>query len=84
MQVVYPDNPYMPLFAGVGYVLLGNRDSANRHLEKAKENLWASEYWTNRFSQFGLTGLINDFPQDAEEAEEVLESMRDRYLEWIR
>lgn len=83
VQVVYPDNPYMPLFAGISHVLLGNNELANKNLEKAKQNLTVSKYWENRFNQFGLMDLITGFPKDAEEAHEVLESMQKRYSEWI-
>lgn len=83
VQVVYPDNPYMPLFAGIGHVLLENGTLANKHLEKAKHNLEASKYWEKRFIQFALMDLIADFPKDAHEAQEVLESMRKRYSKWI-
>lgn len=83
VQVVYPDNPYMPLFAGIGHILLGNKEFGDINLEKAKHNLEVSKYWKSRFIQLDLMDLIVDFPKDAEEAHEVLESMRKRYSEWI-
>src|SRR3972149_2791304 len=43
--LVYPNNPYMPLFAGLSHVLLGNQELAQNHLEKTKKNLQGSQYW---------------------------------------
>ncbi|MBU3956390.1 B12-binding domain-containing radical SAM protein [bacterium] len=83
VRVVYPENPYMPLFTGIGCVLLGRQELANKYLEKTKENLRVSEYWRKRFSQFGLTDLINRFPQNDEKAQEVLEPLRQRYAQWF-
>jgi len=83
VHIAYPDNPYMPLFAGIGHALLDNRETANRCLEKAKQCVKASRYWNNRFKLFGLTTFLTDFPQDAQEAQQLLEPMRKRYSEWI-
>lgn len=79
VQLVYPVNPYMPLFAGLSRLLAGNLDLAQRHLEKTKKNLAGSEYWNTRFNQFGLTEIVNDFPKNAAEIHEVLEPLRKRY-----
>lgn len=75
IQDVYPDNPYMPLFAGLGQVLLGNNRSAERHIKKTKENLGKSVYWSHRFAQFELMPLVAHFPTDARGAREILESL---------
>lgn len=84
VHVVYPCNPYMPLFAGLGHTLLGNKKIASRHLKKAEENLKASRYWNNRFMQFGLTDIITNFPQDTKEVQEVLKPIRSRYSKWTK
>ncbi|MFH1798610.1 MAG: radical SAM protein [Candidatus Omnitrophota bacterium] len=83
VRVVYPDNPYMPLFAGIGHVFLGNRGLAGKCLKETKENLKISRYWNNRFIQFGLTDLITNFSYDAGEVEAILKSIRERYSKWI-
>lgn len=83
VRIAYPDNPYMPLFAGIGYVLLGNKELANDSLKKAKENLIVSQYWKNRFDQFDLNDLVTDFPQGAKEVQVILQRKRNRYLDWI-
>lgn len=83
VHIVYPDNPYMPLFMGLGHILVGNKEFAYNCLEQAKENLAMSQYWNNRFTQFDLTNLITNFPQNAQEVQEVLEPLRQRYTKWI-
>ncbi|OGL46311.1 MAG: hypothetical protein A2W05_11695 [Candidatus Schekmanbacteria bacterium RBG_16_38_10] len=82
VQLVYPANPYMSLFAGLSHVLIGNQGFAQKHREKTKKNLQGSEYWNTRFNQFGLSKIVNDFPQNAAEVQEVLEPLRKRYSEW--
>ena len=76
--VGYFGNPYMPLFAGLGRMLLGDRDMALAHLETARYNLEQSDYWRQRFLQFGLDQVAQSFPQSAEEVHCVLEHLRDR------
>lgn len=83
VHTVYPGNPYMPLFAGLAYLLLGKNDAARLQLKKAKENVEASGYWINRFKEFDLIDLISDFPQSAKEAYAVLEHKRKRYAQWL-
>ena len=82
VQLVYPANPYMSLFAGLSHVLIGNQGFAQKHREKTKKNLQGSEYWNTRFNQFGLTKIVNDSPQNAAEVQEVLEPLRKRSSEW--
>lgn len=80
--LVYPNNPYMPLFAGLCHVLLGNQELAQNHLEKTKKNLQDSKYWHNRFTQFDLTGIVTNFPRSAEELQNALKPLQKRYSEW--
>ena len=82
VQLVYPDNPYMPLFAALSYILLGNKEQAQRQFTKTKKNLEGSEYWNSRFNQFGLMDITNNFPQNADEVQKTLDPLRKRYLEW--
>lgn len=83
VQVVYPHNPYMPLFAGLGNILLGNKTAAERQLELTKRNLKISEYWKRRFGEWGLVDLVNNFPKNPEGAQEALESLQRKYSTWI-
>ncbi len=82
VQLVYPNNPYMPLFAALSYILLGNKEQAQKQFTKTKKNLEGAEYWNSRFNQFGLMDITNNFPQDADEVQKTLDPLRKRYLEW--
>jgi hypothetical protein len=82
VQLVYPNNPYMPLFAALSYILLGNKEQAQKQFTKTKKNLERAEYWNSRFNQFGLMDITNNFPQDDDEVQKTLNPLRKRYLEW--
>lgn len=82
VHIVYPENPYMGLFIGLGYMLLGNQKRADSYIEKTKENLTLSKYWRQRFEQFGLRELLFDFPGNAQEVQEALECLRLRYAKY--
>lgn len=73
IQLTYPKNPYMPLFTGLGYVLLNDRMLAREELNKARVNLRDSRYWRDRFEQFKLMNLIHNFPDAASEVYQALE-----------
>ena len=82
VQIVYPNNPYMSLFAGLSHVMLGSAKPARRHLDITKKNLQGSEYWNRRFAQFNLTSIVSNFPQNADEVQKALELLQKRYSEW--
>lgn len=82
VQLAYPNNPYMPLFTALSYILVGHKESAQKHLKTTIKNLHGSEYWRGRFAQFDLTNIVTDFPQNADEAQNALEALRKRYSEW--
>ena len=82
VHLVYPNNPYMPLFAGISHVLLGNLEMTQKHLEKTKRNLHGSEYWNTRFNQFGLNEIVNGFPENVNEVQKALDPLRKRFLKW--
>lgn len=69
LQLTYPKNSYMPLFAALCYVLTGENKQAAKQLAKVKSNLADSGYWRNRLRQFGLVTLLNNFPNNAVEWE---------------
>lgn len=83
VMMAYPTNPYMPLFAGVGRVIMGETAKGLAHLELSKQLLQDSEYWQSRFEQFDLTLLINNFPQDEKGARDSIESLRNRYEKYL-
>lgn len=82
VQLVYPANPYMPLFAALSCVLAGNKEQAYKQHARVKKKLEGSDYWDKRFNQFGLTDIVNKFPQTADEVQCTLEPLRKRYSEW--
>ena len=82
VQLVYLNNPYMPLFAGLCHAMLRNEESAQKHLDTAKKNLQESEYWNSRFAQFDLTDIIAPFPQNGDAVQKTLEPLRKRYSRW--
>ena len=82
VQIVYPTNPYMSLFAGLCYAMLSDRKLAQKHLDTTKKNLQGSEYWNSRFAQFNLTSIVRNFPQNADEVQKALEPLQKRYSEW--
>ena len=82
VYIVYPENPYMPLFAGIGHVLLGNKELADKCVETAKQNILTSKYWKTRFDQFCLMNLITNFPKNSKEAYNMLELTQNKYSKW--
>jgi len=62
VYIGYPDNPYMPLFAGLARVLTGEPERAARNFEAARRNLQASDYWRRRFEEFNLNPLVDAAP----------------------
>jgi len=83
LQVTYPYNPYMDLFAGLCYVLLNDKIRSLKHLEDAKIKISGSEYWQERFNQFDLAYLIDNFPQNKEEVYNSLNLLRSKYSKWL-
>ena len=63
----YPTNPYMSLFLALAYKIGGDEDNAVFYKKKALEDS-RSDYWTERFAEFGLDRVMNEFPADAEGA----------------
>jgi len=83
IQVSYPQNPYMCLFAALAHVLHGREDRALQQLRKAKAILGLSSYWQHRFSQFQLTKLVEQFPTNKEQVYSGLEALQKEYATWI-
>ena len=84
LEITYPYNAYMPLFVALAYVLLGKQDKASEQLKIAKSNLARDEYWRERFEQFELKSIIDNFPENKEEVQKVLNSLRERYNGWTQ
>ncbi|GBD95700.1 MAG TPA: B12-binding domain-containing radical SAM protein [Nitrospirae bacterium] len=79
LQLTYPNNAYMPLFTGLGYVLCNDPEKAKEELEKTKTNIRHSEEAASRFAEFHLTGLVDDFPSEKEEVYQRLEEIGKRF-----
>ncbi|MHC1753280.1 B12-binding domain-containing radical SAM protein [Humidesulfovibrio sp.] len=76
-QMAYPKNPYMSLFAALGHLLLGNAERARVQHQNALVNA-ASSYWEERFDAFGLTSVLQNFPETAEGCHAVIAAIRER------
>ena len=83
LGITYPYNAYMPLFASLGHIMLGQNAKAKEQLEKVKENLQRDKYWQQRFEEFELNNIIDKFPKSPEEVQSVLEPLREKYSKWI-
>jgi hypothetical protein len=64
-QKAYPSNPYMTLFRALGHSILGQVAEAENLRGRAAE-LSQTDYWRERFTSFGLDGLLANFPVGAE------------------
>lgn len=73
VRVSYPENPYMCLFAGLGRVVMGDREQALEHHAACCTILGQSEVWSHRFERFGLDELVKNFPQNDVEVYRALE-----------
>ena len=80
VKIPYPQNPYMCLFAGLGRMLTGQRELALAHIRDTKSILAESEYWRQRFAQFDLTGMVDQFPVDAAETRVRLADLREALM----
>ncbi len=83
VKIPYPQNPYMCLFAGLGRMLMSDRESALAHIRDTKTILGESEYWRHRFSQFDLTSMVYQFPSDVVETKKSLSNLREALMEKI-
>lgn len=81
LQVTYPGNPYMTLFAGLCCVLLTDEEGAWQELNKTKKLLGESEYWQKRFAQFWLNDLVEHFPQNPDAVYAGLEAIKTNFPE---
>ena len=76
-QVPYPTNPNMNLFLALAHRICGNSPKAEEYRTIAAEHC-QGDYWRGRFEDFELSRLLEDFPAMADEAFEVIRSLRDK------
>ncbi len=85
-QKAYPTNPNMHLFMGLAYVLKNDVKTALEMRDKARE-FGAGDYWRDRFEQFGLSAMIDDFPETPEQVYEWLAAlqmqMKVHFQDWL-
>jgi radical SAM superfamily enzyme YgiQ (UPF0313 family) len=62
LQITYPHHPVMSLFLSLGYLVKGDRQQADRHLDQTRRNLDASDYWRGRFAGYELNKIIEAYP----------------------
>ena len=73
----------MAFFLALAKILLGQRDASRKQLEKSLALLDDSEYWRERFEQFGLIPIANHFPQNPAGVYEALVLLRTRTFDSI-
>ncbi|MBU1122812.1 MAG: B12-binding domain-containing radical SAM protein [Candidatus Omnitrophica bacterium] len=73
-QAAYPVNPYMSLFLALAYLLEDQPGKAEEYRQKALV-FSKSEYWQERFVNFGIDKVLNSFPQNKSKVFEAIESL---------
>jgi len=79
IRISYPENPYMCLFAGLGRVVMGDRERGLEHYAACCTLLGQSEVWSQRFERFGLHELVKIFPRNDVEVYSGLEDVLETY-----
>ena len=74
----YPSDAGMALFLYLGYGLSLDKEKAGRYLMLARDLYSNSEYWQERFEQFGLTLLLNENNLGRDFCFEFLASLLDK------
>jgi hypothetical protein len=72
------------MFAGLGRVVMGDREQALEHHAACCIILGQSEVWNHRFEQFGLDELVKNFPKNDVEVYRGLEEIYTGYGESFR
>ena len=84
VHVVYPENPYMALFLGLGCILLKDELKSSLHINNAIKLVNSSDYWKHRFLQFGLDKIISNIPGNETEVYNVLGELSVQYNKYIK
>jgi len=84
-QVPYPTNPYMSLFLALAYQIKGDVRRAEEYRSKAVE-FSQTDYWRQRFADFKLVDILENFPQTAQETFDTIGLLREEigqcYMEY--
>ena len=83
IQERYPTQAHLSLFLSLAYSLKDNQEQSGLYYRKMKKNL-KEEYWKQKFKEFGLMEIVDNFPKDAEQSKKALNSLRERYdkMKW--
>jgi radical SAM superfamily enzyme YgiQ (UPF0313 family) len=80
VRVAYLKNPYMLLFAGLGRILMGQPDRAERLFGEAQAIVDGSTNWQYRMARFGFSDLLEHVPERPDEIYERLAVVREACL----
>jgi len=84
-QVPYPTNPYMSLFLALAYQIKGDVRKTEEYRSKAVE-FSKTDYWRQRFADFKLVDILENFPQTAQETFDTIGLLREEigqsYMEY--
>lgn len=85
-QRAYPTNPYMMLFLGLAYRLMGENALAEE-CHRLSQDYVNNDYWEGRFKAFYLEHILTDFPSDPKSVYTCLEStwsaQREFCADWL-
>ncbi|MEM0465176.1 MAG: radical SAM protein [Candidatus Pacearchaeota archaeon] len=74
----YPTHPYINFFLAIAHLLDDDKEKSMIQLEKTKKNL-LDKYWKERFDQFQFSGIVENFPKNKKEAQEIIDLLRKKY-----
>ena len=74
----YHSHPYINFFLSLTNNLINNEKEAEIQHKKMLTNL-RDDYWKQKFNQFGLTEIVNNFPTNFSKSQEALEMLRKDY-----
>jgi len=72
----YPSNPYMPLFAGLGLLMMDDRQQADTMFLLSQKRVSDSAYWKERFVQFHLDEVLKEKPSSSLDAFQLVEHLQ--------
>ncbi len=79
VQERYPSDASMSIFLSLAYRLKEDHSKADVQYAQTRENLTSSSYWQERFRQFRLYDVMNNFPQNRSQAEQAVSYLRSMY-----
>ncbi len=74
----YPTHPYINFSLMFAYMLIEDKEKSKEQHEKTLKNL-NDDYWRKKFEEFDFVGIVENPPQNPEEARRMLNSIIKRY-----